>query len=280
VGLYICGGSRFFFGKRQATAGILRLNARKTMSGKTQKIHWPILAILLSLCVITTLSGCASTRTSHPDDPYESFNRSMFAFNETMDKAVLRPVATGYDTVMPRFARTGVSNFFGNLGDVWSGFNNLLQGKAEAGMSDWMRFAFNSTFGIFGLLDIASEAGLNKHDEDFGQTLAAWGAGEGPYLVLPFLGPRTTRDALALPADWVGNSVRYVEPSGTRNALIGVKAINTRARALGAGKMLEEGTFDTYGFVRDFYLGKRRYQVSDGKVSLEYEDYDAADRDE
>lgn len=230
-------------------------------------------AVLLP-CAAFVLSGCASTRGPNPDDPYERFNRSMFTFNEAMDKTILKPVAKGYDTVTPQFVRTGVSNFFGNVDDLWIGFNSLLQGKVANGLSDWMRFTFNSTFGIFGLFDIASEAGLEKHDEDFGQTLAAWGAGEGPFLVLPFMGPRTTRDALGLPVDWVGNPVRYVDPSSARNTLIGVRAVNARANALGISKTLEEGTLDKYSFARDFYLQQRRYKVSDGTPSLEYEDFD------
>ena len=225
-------------------------------------------------CAIALLSGCASTRAPNPEDPYERFNRSMFTFNEAVDKTVLKPVAIGYDKMTPRFVNTGVSNFFGNIGDVWIGFNNLLQGKVGDGLSDWMRFTFNSTFGLFGVLDIASEAGLPKHDEDFGQTLAAWGFNEGPFLVLPLLGPRTTRDALGLPVDWVGDGLRYVKPSHTRNGMVALRLINARANALGLSKTLEEGTLDKYSFARDFYLQQRRHKTSDGMSSLEYEDFD------
>jgi len=226
------------------------------------------------LACMVALTGCASTRGPNPDDPYERFNRTMFTFNEAMDKTILKPVAKGYDTVTPRFVRTGVSNFFGNLGDVWNGANALMQGKVEDGMSDWMRFTFNSTFGLFGLLDVASAAGLEKHNEDFGQTLAAWGAKEGPFLVLPFFGPRTTRDALGLPVDWIGDPLRYVSPSSARNGLVALDVVNMRANALGISKTLEEGTLDKYSFARDFYLQQRRYRVSDNALSMEYEDYE------
>ncbi len=244
---------------------------------RTRQTGRCFLTLFVALCTAVVMGGCATVRTPNPDDPYERFNRTMFTFNDALDKTLLKPVAKGYDTITPQFVHTGVSNFFGNINDVWTGFNNMLQGKVGDGMSDWMRFAFNSTFGLLGVLDIASEAGLEKHDEDFGQTLAAWGAGEGPFLVLPFFGPRTTRDALGLPVDWVGDGVRYVHPAHSRNALIGLRLINTRANALGISKTLEEGTLDKYSFARDFYLQQRRHKVSDGSPSLEYEDFDDPD---
>ncbi len=152
----------------------------------------------LALGVTVMLAGCAGP---NPRDPYESYNRAMFNFNDTVDTYALKPVATAYKNVTPSFVQTGVNNFFGNLSDAWSAVNNLLQGKGQDGMSDVARFALNSTLGIVGLFDIASEAGLPKHKEDFGQTLGVWGVESGPYLVLPLLGPSTVRDTVALPVD-------------------------------------------------------------------------------
>src|SRR5690606_11774512 len=154
---------------------------------------------ILGACALAVLmTGCATAPdTADPRDPFEGFNRTVFRFNDAVDEAVLKPVATGYQKVTPSFVQTGVSNFFGNIGDVWSAVNNLRQGKLEAGMSDGMRVAINTTFGFVGLLDIASEAGLTKHKEDFGQTLGVWGVPSGPYLVLPLLGPSTIRDTAA-----------------------------------------------------------------------------------
>ncbi|HEX7987439.1 MAG TPA: VacJ family lipoprotein, partial [Duganella sp.] len=156
----------------------------------------------LALGVTLMLAGCAGP---NPRDPYESYNRAMFSFNDKVDTYALKPVATVYRDVTPSFVQTGVGNFFGNLGDAWTAVNNLLQGKGEAGMTDVTRFALNSTLGILGLFDIASEAGLQKHKEDFGQTLGTWGVSSGPYLMLPLLGPSTVRDTVALPADFYGN---------------------------------------------------------------------------
>src|SRR6266571_3651127 len=142
-------------------------------------------AIALVLAVSVTLGGCASTGGGNPRDPFEKFNRAMFSFNDTVDTYALKPAATTYKKVLPSFVQTGVSNFFGNLADIWTGANNLMQGKGADGMSDLTRVALNSTFGILGLFDVASEAGLQKHNEDFGQTLGTWGVASGPYLMLP-----------------------------------------------------------------------------------------------
>ncbi len=230
------------------------------------------IAVLVA-CVVLLASGCAS-RPSNPDDPLERYNRAMFSFNDGVDRAIVRPLATVYDTVAPRPVQTGVGNFFGNLGDIWVGFNNMLQGKVGAGLSDWMRFLVNSTFGLFGLLDVASEMGLQKNDEDFGQTLAVWGVGEGPYFVVPFFGPSTLRDAAVLPVDVLGDPVWGTDHVPTRNTLTGLRLAHQRARLLGLEKTLDEGTLDKYAFTRDFYLQQRRYKVYDGNPPIEYEDFD------
>jgi phospholipid-binding lipoprotein MlaA len=226
-------------------------------------------------CGVILASGCAST-PRNSDDPLEGYNRAMFAFNENLDKALVKPVAQAYDYVTPKPVQTGVGNFFSNLADPWIGLNNMLQGKPAEAFSDWMRFMVNSVFGIFGLLDIASEARLPKHDEDFGQTLAVWGVGEGPYFVVPFFGPRTVRDAAVLPVDLAGDKIWRAGHVPTRNAIRVLDVTHTRATLLGADRTLEESTFDKYAYLRDFYLQQRRYKVHDGNPPVEYEDFNGA----
>ena len=237
-----------------------------------------VLPVRRAAVVLTAmlLVGCAST-PANPDDPLEGFNRAMFAFNEGVDTAVLRPAARAYETVTPGLVRTGVGNVFGNLGDVWIGANNLLQGKVGDGMSDLMRFMVNSTIGLLGLLDVASEMGLQKNDEDFGQTLAVWGVGEGPYLVLPIFGPRTLRDAAAIPVDRFGDPVANIDHSRTRYTATGLRVVHGRARLLSVERTFEDSTLDKYTFMRDSYLQQRRYKVHDGEVPFEYDDYDFFD---
>src|SRR5471032_3070838 len=179
--------------------------------------------VALALGVTVLLSGCAGP---NPRDPYEKFNRAMFKFNDTVDQVALKPAATAYRNVLPTFVQTGVNNFFGNLADAWSAVNNLLQGKGEAGMTDVTRFALNSTLGLAGLLDIASEAGLQKHKEDFGQTLGHWGVPSGPYLMLPILGPSTVRDTVALPLDIKGDIWACKEPVYIRNTGTALRVVD------------------------------------------------------
>ncbi len=234
--------------------------------------------VLVLAATVLLGSGCATT-ASNPEDPLEGYNRAMFSFNEGLDKAVIKPAAQAYDAVLPSPVRTGVSNVFGNLGDPWIGVNNLLQGKFADALSDMMRFLFNSTFGIAGVLDIATEMGFAKHDEDFGQTLGRWGVGDGAYIVLPFFGPRTLRDAAMLPVDMSVDPVSSVGHIPTRNTMTGVRLLNTRANLLGVDKTLEEGTLDKYSYVRDFYLEQRRYKVFDGNPPRVYEDFSRVDGD-
>ena len=236
-----------------------------------------IAALFLAVAMLV-LSGCAST-PRNPDDPLERYNRAMFSFNDGVDRALVRPAAQVYETVTPRFVRTGVGNFFGNIADVWIGLNNMLQGKVGDGMSDWMRFMVNSTFGIFGLFDVASEMGLPKNDEDFGQTLAVWGVGEGPYVVLPLLGPRTLRDAAALPVDMKGDPVASLDHGQTRAAFAVLRVVHGRAKLLPLDATLEDA-LDKYAFVRDSYLQRRRFLVHDGNPPLEYEDFNGEYEDD
>jgi phospholipid-binding lipoprotein MlaA len=211
------------------------------------------------------LSGCATT--SDQRDPFEKFNRGVFAFNDTVDRVALKPAATVYKEVFPGFVQTGVNNFFGNLTDVWSGVNNLAQGKGQDGMNDITRFAFNSTFGILGVLDIATPAGLRKHSEDLGQTLGYWGVPSGPYLMLPILGPSTVRDAAALPADLWGDPWSHKMPVRWRNVGVGVRAVDQRASILDASNLVEEAALDRYEFIRDGYLQRRASKVYDDERS-------------
>lgn len=222
---------------------------------------------------VSVLSGCATT--ANPDDPLEGYNRAMFSFNEQVDKVVVKPAAQAYEFVLPQFVRTGVGNFIGNLEDPWIGLNNLMQGKGADGMSDLMRFFVNSTFGLLGVLDVATEMGLSKHDEDLGQTLGRWGVGEGAYIVLPLFGSRTVRDAVALPADRAGQSPLNIDHVPTRNSYTALRITHVRSTFLGAERTVDEATIDKYAYTRDFYLEQRRYKVSDGNVTREYENFDA-----
>ncbi|WP_245714255.1 MlaA family lipoprotein [Janthinobacterium psychrotolerans] len=221
--------------------------------------------IALVLAMAATLSACASS--GNPRDPLEGYNRAMFTFNDKVDEVALKPVATAYRNVLPSFVQTGVGNFFGNLSDVWSAANNLLQGKGEAGLQDIVRVSMNSTFGIFGLIDIASQAGVPKHNEDFGQTLGWYGVNPGPYVVLPLLGPSTMRDTVALPLDVVGDPWRYKDPSKVRNIGTATRIIDKRAAYLDATNLMEAAALDRYQFVRDGYLQARESKVFDGDTS-------------
>jgi len=199
-------------------------------------------------------------------DPLESFNRSMFTFNDAVDRNVLRPVAGAYEQVTPSFFRKGVSNFFGNLGDAWSTVNSALQLKPKHTVENLMRVLVNSTFGILGVLDVATEVGIERHTEDFGQTLGYWGVGAGPYVVLPVLGPSTLRDTAALAVDFKGDWVALQDDVAFRNSAYVLRGVNQRAKLLRAGNMLEEAALDKYTFVRDAYLQRRQSQVLDGNL--------------
>lgn len=221
-----------------------------------------IMQRLIAMLMVFALTACATS--NHPKDPLESFNRAIFTFNDVLDQAAVKPAATFYQSALPSFVQTGVSNFFGNLGDVWTAVNNLLQGKLEAGMSDVMRVAVNSTFGFAGLLDIGSEAGLVKHREDFGQTLGKWGVVPGPYVVLPVFGPSTLRDTLAFPLDLKADPWAYKDPVNVRNIGTGLRLIDQRAAILDASNLVEEAALDKYTFIRDAYLQRRAGQIRDG----------------
>lgn len=215
------------------------------------------------------LGGCASGPGAHPDDPLEPFNRSMYEFNEALDRGVLKPVATAYRDVTPDLMRKGVGNFFGNLEDARSFVNNALQFKGQAAAESFMRVGVNTFLGLAGILDIASEMGIERHPEDFGQTLGHWGVGAGPYIVLPVLGPSTLRDTVALPVDVRGDAVSQVEDVPVRNSLWTLRAVDRRAHLLKVGDMLEEAALDKYTFLRDAFLQRRRNDVFDGNPPQE-----------
>ncbi|HEY4663600.1 MAG TPA: VacJ family lipoprotein [Comamonas sp.] len=203
------------------------------------------------------LSGCASTQAANPQDPYEGYNRSMTRFNDAVDDAVFKPVATAYQTITPTPVRTAVTNFFGNLGDLWSLVNHALQGNGEQAYNHVVRFTTNTVLGFGGLLDIATEMQVDRNKQDFGLTLGSWGIKPGPYLVLPFLGPSTVRDTVALPVDWQGYVLADLRPVSHRNSLTGLNLINKRANLLNASDTLDAASLDRYALMRDFYLKQR-----------------------
>ena len=228
---------------------------------------------LCGALLVGTLAGCA-TSGGNPADPLEPLNRVVFSFNDAADKAVIKPVARAYRAVLPGAVRTGVSNFFSNLEDVWISVNDVLQGKFQQGVDDLGRFLFNSTFGIAGVFDFASELGFQKHNEDFGQTLGSWGVGSGAYLVLPILGPSSIRDGFGLLLDTQADLVFYVDGVPVHNSLYGARAISNRANLLDASSVIDQAALDKYSFVRDAWLQRRRNLVYDGNPPREREEPD------
>lgn len=216
--------------------------------------------------VLAVLAGCAAVPKEQrdPRDPFESLNRGVYRFNDRLDRAVLRPTARAYRRVLPQFVRTSVGNFFSNINDVRVVLNNTLQGKFTTAYADFGRIAINSTLGLGGLFDVASEAGIEKHQEDFGQTLGWYGIPDGPYLMLPLFGPSNARDTVGFGVDWLTDPVNYVDPSGLQYGLSGGRLINRRADLLDATDVLKT-TLDPYQFARDAYLQRRRNLVYDGK---------------
>jgi len=222
-------------------------------------------ALLLFLCGCTTIQA-ARGGPGQKLDPWENWNRKVFNFNEGLDQKVLKPVATAYADIVPQPVRISVGNFFGNVADAWSGVNNLLQGKITLGLQDLMRFGTNTLFGVFGLVDVATEMGWDHQYEDFGQTLGHWGVGAGAYVVLPVFGPSTVRDAAALPLDRAASPALVINDGSTQAGIITLQLINTRASLLGASKVIDEISLDKYTFVRDAYLQRRKSLVFDGDV--------------
>ncbi len=229
-------------------------------------------AILLAAVWLALLTGCATTGSGAPRqgtatqqaDPWERWNRRVYNFNDKVDVAVLKPVATTYTKVVPSPVRRGVDNFFGNFSDAWSAVNNFLQGKFSNGLQDVMRVGTNTLFGLGGFLDVASEFGADRQGEDLGQTLGRWGVAPGPYIVWPIVGPSTLRDSIALPLDIQVSPALAMNSHGARIATAGLQAVNQRANLLGTTNLLGDIALDRYVFVRDAYLQRRRNLVYDG----------------
>ena len=229
-------------------------------------------AMLLCAAVfLFALGGCAST--GNPSDPLEPLNRTIYKFNDGVDNLFAKPAAEIYRGLVPEIVRTGVSNFFSNINDVIVALNGLLQGKFTQAALDVARITVNTTVGLLGTIDVATEMGLEKHNEDFGQTLGYWGLGSGPYLVLPFVGPSSVRDAVGWFVDIKTDPKTYVDPVRDRNLLYGVNYVSRRSELLDAGRLLEVAALDPYDFLRDAYLQRRQNLVYDGNPPAE-EDFD------
>ena len=232
-------------------------------------------AVMVLVVAALAAGGCATTRAPSDSggvfsalgqvDPLESYNRAMFSFNDTLDKAVVKPIALAYRKVVPETGRVMIGNVFANIGDVWVSVNNLLQGRFREGASDLGRFALNSTAGIFGLFDVATDVGLEKHYEDLGLTLGRWGALPGPYIVLPLFGPSTLRDGIGFAVEYQYDPLQTVDSAGQRNNLTVLRLIDAREGYLAAERLLDAAALDRYLFVRDSYLQRRRYLVYEGK---------------
>jgi len=226
-------------------------------------------AMIASLLCAAAIAGCASppegrTGPGQRLDPWEKTNRKIFNFNEDVDRVVLRPVATVYSDIVPRPIRRGVSNFFANFSDAWSAVNNMLQGKFQLGFDDATRVGANTLFGLLGVLDVASEMGLERHHEDFGQTLGHYGVGAGAYIVLPILGPSTVRDTAAMPLDRLVSPPVVINGAANQIGLTVLQIVNARAGLLGATRVIDDIALDKYTFVRDAYLQRRRSLLFDG----------------
>jgi phospholipid-binding lipoprotein MlaA len=246
-------------------------NSAPSFSGSTRSAQLGFIALILAV-----LQGCAMSPNANPRDPWEPFNRNVSGFNEGFDQAILKPVATGYQSVTPKIMRTGVNNFFGNISDVWSLVNNVFQLKPKESVETLFRVGVNTTVGLFGLIDVATDLKLEKHTEDFGQTLGFWGMPTGPYVVLPLLGPSTLRDSLTLQVDANGNLVNSLNDVALRNSLMTLRLVDYRARLLNAGELLDAAALDKYSFTRDVYLQRRRGQIFGPRkdVILDEERYD------
>ncbi len=230
--------------------------------------------------MLALLTGCATTApagSSAPNDPWENWNRKVFSFNETIDEAVLKPVAQTYRDVVPTPVRNGVNNVLNNLYDVWSTANHFLQGKFQSGLEMGMRVLTNTILGAGGLMDPATEMGLTRRSEDFGQTLGRWGAGQGPYLVLPLLGPSTLRDSAGLLLDRQAAPSTLPKASSDAYAVLGLELVNTRTNLLSAGALVDQVALDKYAFIRDAYLSRRRDALYDGAPPMDTFEDDGAD---
>ena len=231
----------------------------------------------LALLAVGLLAACASDPAANPQDPYESTNRHINDFNEKVDANLVRPVAVGYQKNVPQPVQTGVSNFFGNLKDIWSTLNNALQAKPVETAETGLRVAVNTVFGIYGLFDVATWAGLQRRSADFGQTLGVWGVPSGPYLVLPLLGPSTARDTVGWTFDNYYSLWNGVDPIGLRYSGTALRVVDTRAGYLGMDTSLNEVALDKYSFVRDAYLQRRNPKGWKRNLPADMQENDGSD---
>ena len=223
---------------------------------------------LAAAVMIATLSACATGPNANPRDPLEPMNREIHRINEDLDTGIIKPVAQLYADYVPSPVRTAVGNVFSNFSDMYSAVNNLLQAKPGRAAEDTMRVAINSVFGLGGLIDIATPAGLPKYKEDFGQTLGYWGLPSGPYMVLPLLGPSTVRDTAGMLVDLQLEPLAYMDSTALQYSLAGLFVIDKRSRLLGTTSLLVAAALDKYSFLRDSYLQRREYLVYDGNPPL------------
>ena len=235
--------------------------------------RWLILGLMTCLFV-----GCASIpegQQASKKDPWEKVNRNVFSFNEGLDKYLVTPITKVYEFILPTFVRNRISNVFSNIGDIYTSVNQLLQGKPKVAVEDLTRFIINTTFGIGGIFDVASGAGLEKHQEDFGQTFGVWGAGDGPYMVLPLLGPSNVRDTVGWVFDLETDILlSYISDIPTRNTITAVRVVDQRSKYRSASSLLETAAFDKYSFVRDAYIQRRRDRIYDGNPPMIEEEED------
>ena len=231
------------------------------------------LACAVSLPVVLALSGCA---TAQSPDPLESWNRGVFSFNETVDVHVLKPVAEGYVKVTPQPVRTGVRNFFGNIGDVWSSVNLFLQGRLKEGAASTMRVAVNSTLGLGGLIDLATPMRLDRFNEDLGQTLGVWGAPSGAYIVWPLMGPSSVRDSANIASSMTFSATTLIDGAREDNLARLLNVVSTRAAYLSATDLLDSVALDKYAFTRDAYLQRRQSLIDQGRTPAEVEEEEEA----
>jgi len=260
-------------------AYLCKLTPFKGHVGRWQLLAWCVNVLVLSTLVPPVMAQSvqedvgSNQRQANPKDPWESFNRSVFRLNDKIDQNVTKPIAQAYVDVTPNFVRTGVRNFFGNIADAWSATNSALQFKPKQAAEGFARVLINTTIGVYGLIDWATPMKLERHSEDFGQTLGVWGMGSGPYLVLPLLGPSTLRDTSALLAlDVQTTPVKRVRPKENMYELTALNLTDKRAKYLGLEQELDEAALDRYSFVRDVYLQKRRSDIYDGDPPSEKEE--------
>jgi len=224
------------------------------------------LMLLSMTCLFVACASIPAGVEPSPRDPWEPFNRSVFEFNEGLDKYLLKPVVAAYRFILPEIVRDGIYNFFSNYSDIYTALQNLLQGKPDLAFNDLMRVAVNTIFGLGGLMDVATPGGLPKHKEDWGQTFGVWGLPSGPYVVLPFFGPSTIRDTFGTAADLETDYLfKYIPDVGLRNSITGLRVINARNTFYEAGDLLDGAALDKYSFIRDAYLQRREYQINEGR---------------